>query len=453
MRDLPVWAQVAAALLVLGVSAGIANLDVRYDQSGLTIRTGWSPDAACARSRRRPAAGTARRRQPPAAPWRADLRRSNASCGRNSAASTPAAPTALAARRAMPRPRPTRSCCGGCARCSRTANASSGTSWRCGSPRSSREFDTKRETDLANIDCNLKTIQSDTGVESGDGSSSGGSTSTRSSRSSHARSRSRNVQNVRTVMGDMTGQKSRSGRSAVSGKVVAVIASLALAWRSRRRARRAPRSRRRSRRGPRAAAESAGAAAGRAAAVSDRHHGAGARERRGARRQRLARSAAGGRCRRRRCCSTTPACVGYRLDGYGIFFDVDVPSLETTLFVGVADARSERSRAGERARSQLKAHIEASRRRQSRAGVEAHRAAGRSARASGRTTAGSDRRVRPDGCPDRPRSRRTRPCRRTPPIRFSSIRKRSIAPKWCRSVIDAHARSQRGARPRARTSG
>ena len=40
-RAVPVWAQAAAALLFLGVSAGIANLDVRYDQSGLTVKTGW----------------------------------------------------------------------------------------------------------------------------------------------------------------------------------------------------------------------------------------------------------------------------------------------------------------------------------------------------------------------------------------------------------------------------
>src|SRR4029079_10305846 len=30
-RQIPAWAQVAAALLFLGVSAGIANLDVKYD--------------------------------------------------------------------------------------------------------------------------------------------------------------------------------------------------------------------------------------------------------------------------------------------------------------------------------------------------------------------------------------------------------------------------------------
>ena len=41
-RESPAWAQVAAALLFLGVSAGIANLDVRYDQAGLSVRTGWS---------------------------------------------------------------------------------------------------------------------------------------------------------------------------------------------------------------------------------------------------------------------------------------------------------------------------------------------------------------------------------------------------------------------------
>src|SRR6266849_9826120 len=41
-HDIPAWAQVAAALLVLGVSAGIANLDVHYDHGGLTVRTGWS---------------------------------------------------------------------------------------------------------------------------------------------------------------------------------------------------------------------------------------------------------------------------------------------------------------------------------------------------------------------------------------------------------------------------
>jgi hypothetical protein len=42
LREVPAWAQVAAAFLILGVSAGIANLSVRYDHNGLTVRTGWS---------------------------------------------------------------------------------------------------------------------------------------------------------------------------------------------------------------------------------------------------------------------------------------------------------------------------------------------------------------------------------------------------------------------------
>ena len=61
-HQVPVWAQVAAAMLVLGVSASIANLNVRYDRShGLDITTGWAKPA--------PAAA-----QPAdAAPWRAEL--------------------------------------------------------------------------------------------------------------------------------------------------------------------------------------------------------------------------------------------------------------------------------------------------------------------------------------------------------------------------------------------
>jgi anti-sigma factor RsiW len=62
LRELPVWAQVAAAMLILGVSAGVANLDVRYDRNGLTVRTGWSGRAVPAVTA---AAGSS--------PWRADL--------------------------------------------------------------------------------------------------------------------------------------------------------------------------------------------------------------------------------------------------------------------------------------------------------------------------------------------------------------------------------------------
>jgi putative zinc finger protein len=75
-RDVPAWAQVAAALLFLGVSAGIANLDVRYDANGLSVRTGWSKAASLVPSGpSAPVSSSARATDPGAAtaPWRADL--------------------------------------------------------------------------------------------------------------------------------------------------------------------------------------------------------------------------------------------------------------------------------------------------------------------------------------------------------------------------------------------
>jgi hypothetical protein len=46
-QAVPAWAQAAAALLVLGMAATIANLEVRVGSDGVTVRTGWfAPDAA-----------------------------------------------------------------------------------------------------------------------------------------------------------------------------------------------------------------------------------------------------------------------------------------------------------------------------------------------------------------------------------------------------------------------
>ena len=75
-RDIPAWAQIAAAMLFLGVSAGIANLEVRYDAQGLSVRTGWSrPAAGSAKTLAQ--SGVAQDSSPAAsakgAPWRADL--------------------------------------------------------------------------------------------------------------------------------------------------------------------------------------------------------------------------------------------------------------------------------------------------------------------------------------------------------------------------------------------
>jgi hypothetical protein len=65
-RVMPAWAQAAAALLCVGVAAGIANLEVRYDADGFRVRTGWlaAPSESAAAEA---AAGTDE------APWRADL--------------------------------------------------------------------------------------------------------------------------------------------------------------------------------------------------------------------------------------------------------------------------------------------------------------------------------------------------------------------------------------------
>jgi hypothetical protein len=42
LAGMPAWAQVAAASLIVGVSLGVANVQVRYGGDGFTVRTGWS---------------------------------------------------------------------------------------------------------------------------------------------------------------------------------------------------------------------------------------------------------------------------------------------------------------------------------------------------------------------------------------------------------------------------
>ena len=61
-RQIPGWAQVAAAVLCLGVAAGVANLDVRFGHDGLSVRTGWW---------KAPAVAAVPVAEP--SPWRADL--------------------------------------------------------------------------------------------------------------------------------------------------------------------------------------------------------------------------------------------------------------------------------------------------------------------------------------------------------------------------------------------
>jgi hypothetical protein len=65
LADVPTWVQVAAAMVVLGISLRAANLQVRIGQDGFTVRTGVSSPA--------PAAAPAAIPTGVDAPWRADL--------------------------------------------------------------------------------------------------------------------------------------------------------------------------------------------------------------------------------------------------------------------------------------------------------------------------------------------------------------------------------------------
>lgn len=68
MRDIPAWAQIAAATLFLGAAAGLANVELSYTDGGVSVRTGWRRPAAV----ESPTASAAEAR-PTSAPWRDDL--------------------------------------------------------------------------------------------------------------------------------------------------------------------------------------------------------------------------------------------------------------------------------------------------------------------------------------------------------------------------------------------
>ena len=103
LGDVPAWAQVAAALLCVGVAAGLAaglaNLDVRYDRGGLSVRTGWSRSAAAPGGAQDVSAA-----HTDAAPWRADLAALERQLRTEfrSAAASPSGATQAAAARSAP---------------------------------------------------------------------------------------------------------------------------------------------------------------------------------------------------------------------------------------------------------------------------------------------------------------------------------------------------------------
>jgi anti-sigma factor RsiW len=164
LRGIPAWAQVAAAVLFLGIAAGIANLDVHYDRTGLTIRTGWSGATGPAQAENlsgTPRAQVANTAAATAAPWGADLAALERRLRTEFQAASPAG-SALASHDDRT---------GADAQLLRKVRALLDDSER--KQRNEialqiaevvREFDTKRGSDLANIR-SLKNVQSVTGVE------------------------------------------------------------------------------------------------------------------------------------------------------------------------------------------------------------------------------------------------------------------------------------------------
>jgi len=70
--ELPVWAQFAAATLVVGIAVGISGLEVNYHpQTGLRVRAGWSTPASSAPAPAAPVQAAAATGGD--APWKADL--------------------------------------------------------------------------------------------------------------------------------------------------------------------------------------------------------------------------------------------------------------------------------------------------------------------------------------------------------------------------------------------
>jgi hypothetical protein len=92
-REMPAWAQTAAALLVVGVAAGAANINVHHDAGGFTVRTGWM---------QAPAPAPAAVAQADPAPWRADLAKLESQIQSSQAAAGPRVVDAVAS--VAPRP-------------------------------------------------------------------------------------------------------------------------------------------------------------------------------------------------------------------------------------------------------------------------------------------------------------------------------------------------------------
>jgi hypothetical protein len=163
LRAIPAWMQVAAAMLFLGVSTGIANLEVRYDPSGVSVRTGWSQTAP------------AREAAPvDPAPWRAELVALGQQLRAELHASLPVAPVAqqvVAQQAAVPQT-PRVASAASDAELVRRVRALIDESEQRQQRELAlrvadlmRELDTTRRSDLMKIDRTLGVLQNNTGVE------------------------------------------------------------------------------------------------------------------------------------------------------------------------------------------------------------------------------------------------------------------------------------------------
>ncbi len=91
-HGMPGWIQAAAAVLLLASAAAVANLQVRYDDRGVTVTTGWNHPAPMTAAVPQPATVAAS----DAAPWRRDLTALEQQLRRDMAASRPAPATTVA---------------------------------------------------------------------------------------------------------------------------------------------------------------------------------------------------------------------------------------------------------------------------------------------------------------------------------------------------------------------
>jgi Putative zinc-finger len=161
-RSLPAWAQVAAALLVLGVSAGIANVNVHYGADGLTVRTGWSRPSEANLAVAPPQLSGAEAEK--AEPWRAELtalelqmRSEIRAASLASASGAPAVRTASASASDADLVRRIRALEDGSKQQQREFQLQLATALR--------DVNAQRRADLVRIDQNLGLIQNNTGIE------------------------------------------------------------------------------------------------------------------------------------------------------------------------------------------------------------------------------------------------------------------------------------------------